>query len=175
MNIFLNNPYVLLEKLDTQCFPVHLEANLNTCLQILSSPDAFENCSVMTISFASILVTTQLLKEDMVSQAIGAIFVGTSGLGKSHLARALGYAACQRGQRVLFLACSTMVNRLVSAEATKDLEREIKKLLAPALCIIDELGYITMSHQDAYSGQIDRLFRRKSIARSDLNRSPIPA
>ena len=56
--------------------------------------------------------------------------------------------------------------------ATKDLEREIKKLLAPALCIIDELGYITMSHQDAYSGQIDRLFRRKSIARSDLNRSP---
>jgi DNA replication protein DnaC len=63
--------------------------------------------------------------------------------------RALGYAACQRGQRVLFLPCTTMLNRLVAADATKDLERAIKNLLSPALLLIDELAYITMSPAEA--------------------------
>jgi DNA replication protein DnaC len=91
----------------------------------------------------------QLMDADHVQQAVGAIFAGSSGLGKTHLARALGYAACQRGYRVLFLPCATMLNRLVSAQATKDLEREVKKLVSPHLLIIDELAYVTMSHEEA--------------------------
>lgn len=91
----------------------------------------------------------QLLEADHVCQGVGAIFLGNSGLGKTHLARALGYAACQRGHRVLFIPCATMLNRLVTAEATKDLEHTIKKLVGPALLIIDELAYITMSHDEA--------------------------
>jgi DNA replication protein DnaC len=91
----------------------------------------------------------QLLEAGPVEQAIGATFVGNSGLGKTHLARALGYGACQRGHRVLFVTCSTMLNRLVAAEATKNLEREVKRLEAQALLIIDELAYVTMSHQEA--------------------------
>ena len=91
----------------------------------------------------------QLFHTDIITQGIGAIFVGNSGLGKTHLARALGYATCQRAQRVLFLSCSCLLNRLVTAEVTKDLEREIKKLLTPALLIIDELGYLALSHQEA--------------------------
>jgi DNA replication protein DnaC len=91
----------------------------------------------------------RLLQADHVAQGLGAIFVGNSGLGKTHLARALGYAACQRGQRVLFLPCTTLLNRLVAADATKDLERTIKNLLSPALLLIDELAYITMSQAEA--------------------------
>jgi len=91
----------------------------------------------------------RLVQADHVAQGLGAIFVGNSGLGKTHLARALGYAACQRGQRVLFLPCTTMLNRLVAADATKDLERAIKNLLSPALLLIDELAYITMSQAEA--------------------------
>jgi DNA replication protein DnaC len=91
----------------------------------------------------------QMIHADHVKQDVGAIFVGNSGLGKTHLARALGYAACQRQHRVLFLPCSTLLNRLVTAEATKDLGREIKKLEAPSLLIIDEVAYMTMSHDEA--------------------------
>lgn len=91
----------------------------------------------------------QLLHADPVAQGVGAVFVGNSGLGKTHLARALGYAACQRTHRVLFLPCSTLLNRLVTAEATKDLEREIRKMQNPALLVIDELAYLTMSHDEA--------------------------
>ena len=91
----------------------------------------------------------QLLEADHVQQGVGAVFVGNAGLGKTHLARALGYSACQRGYRTLFLPCATLLNRLVSAEATKDIEREVKKLVLPSLLVIDELAYLTMSHEEA--------------------------
>ena len=91
----------------------------------------------------------QLLSAGPVEQGIGAAFVGNSGLGKTHLARALGYAACQRGQRVLFIPCATLLNRLVAAEAIKNLDREVKRYELQSLLIIDELAYLTMSHQEA--------------------------
>jgi len=91
----------------------------------------------------------QLLQADPVAKDVGATFVGNSGLGKTHLARALGYAACQRRHKVLFIPCATLLNRLVLADTTKDLGREVKKLVSPALLIIDELAYLTMSHQEA--------------------------
>lgn len=91
----------------------------------------------------------ELLSADAVTQDISAVFVGNAGLGKTHLARALGYRACQATHSVLFIPCSTLLNRLVSAEAVKDLEREVKKLVSPALLIIDELAYLEMSHQEA--------------------------
>ena len=91
----------------------------------------------------------RLLEADHVSQGVGAVFVGNSGLGKTHLARALGYAACQRGQRVLFLTSTSLLNRLVAADATKNLERAIKTLLSPRLLIVDELAYVTLSQEEA--------------------------
>ncbi len=91
----------------------------------------------------------QLLGADMVTQNFSAVFVGNAGLGKTHLARALGFNACQRGQRVLFVPCASLLNQLVSSEAAKELERAVKKLTSPALLIIDELAYLTMSEQEA--------------------------
>lgn len=91
----------------------------------------------------------QLIEAGPVEQAIGAAFVGNSGLGKTHLARALGYAACQRGHRVLFTPCATLLNRLVAADVTKTLDREVKRLELQSLLIIDELAYLTMSHEEA--------------------------
>lgn len=91
----------------------------------------------------------ELLHADPVAQGVGAVLIGNSGLGKTHLARALGYAACQRGHRVLFTPCATLLNRLVAAEASKELGRQVNKYESPALLVIDELAYLTMSHQEA--------------------------
>jgi DNA replication protein DnaC len=91
----------------------------------------------------------RLIHADLVEQGVGTVLVGSSGLGKTHLARALGYATCQRGKRVLFKPCSTILNDLITAEATKDLNREIQKLVSPALLLIDELAYLSMSHEEA--------------------------
>ena len=91
----------------------------------------------------------QLLNAGPVEKAVGAIFLGNAGLGKTHLARALGYAACQRGHKVLFIPCATLLNRLVAADVSKILHRQVKYFESQSLLIIDELGYLTMSHQEA--------------------------
>jgi DNA replication protein DnaC len=83
----------------------------------------------------------ELIRQEQIPRAV---FVGNTGLGKTHLARALGYAACQAGQSVYFTRASTIVNALASAKATHDLENELKKYRRPQLLIIDELGYVTM-------------------------------
>lgn len=77
-----------------------------------------------------------------------AVLVGTTGLGKTHLARALGYAACQAGFSVLFTKASQIVNDLATAKSLHNLEREIKKFRKPSLLIIDELGYVSMGAEE---------------------------
>lgn len=73
-----------------------------------------------------------------------AVFVGNTGLGKTHLGRALGFAACQAGFSVLFTRASQIVNDLATAKAIHNLERELRKYRKPQLLIVDELGYVTM-------------------------------
>lgn len=90
-----------------------------------------------------------LIEANVVEKNIGAVFVGGSGLGKTHLARALGYRMCQRGERVLFTTCSDMLNRLVAAEATKSLATAVKKYESPGLLLIDELGYLSLGQSEA--------------------------
>ena len=76
-----------------------------------------------------------------------AVFTGNAGLGKTHLARALGYAACQKGISVLFLTAAEMVNHLSHAQKAFNLESELNKYRRPQVLIIDELGYVQLDAQ----------------------------
>ena len=76
-----------------------------------------------------------------------AVFTGNAGLGKTHLARALGYGACQKGLSVLFLTAAEMVNHLAHAQKTFNLEQELNKYRRPQVLIIDELGYVALDTQ----------------------------
>ena len=76
-----------------------------------------------------------------------AVFTGNAGLGKTHLARALGYGACQRGLTVLFVTAAEMVNHLGHAQKTYSLEQELNKFRKPQVLIIDELGYVSLDTQ----------------------------
>ncbi len=76
-----------------------------------------------------------------------AVFTGKAGTGKTHLARALGYAACQKGLSVLFLTAAEMVNHLQHAQQTYSLEIELNKYRRPQVLIIDELGYVALDTQ----------------------------
>jgi DNA replication protein DnaC len=92
-----------------------------------------------------------------------AVFTGTAGLGKTHLARALGYGACQKGLSVLFVTCSEMVNQLAYAQKTFKLESELNKYRRPQVLIIDELGYVSLDTQSS------NLFFQVISARHDTN------
>src|SRR5258708_23498322 len=65
-------------------------------------------------------------------------------MGKSHLATALGHAACLRGHSVLFAAAIDVVNRLSAAASNRQLAREIKRYQGPRILLIDELGYLPL-------------------------------
>lgn len=78
-----------------------------------------------------------------------AVFTGNAGLGKTHLARALGYAACQKGLSVVFVTAAEMVNHLMHAQKTFNLEQELSKYRRPQVLIIDELGYVSLDTQSS--------------------------
>ena len=91
----------------------------------------------------------RLLEANFVAEGMGAVFCGSTGLGKTHLAKALGYKVCQRNQWVLYQPTSQVLNTLCAAQAAKDLEGALRKYVSPSLLILDELGYMTLSPQEA--------------------------
>jgi len=77
------------------------------------------------------------------------IFVGGVGLGKSHLATALGYNSCLEGYPVLFATAIDVINTLTAAQSAGRLKQEIRKYTKPALLILDELGYLPIDKTGA--------------------------
>ena len=77
------------------------------------------------------------------------MFVGGVGLGKSHLAIALGHAACLKGHSVLFTTAVEAINALTAAQGQSRLKAELKKFLAPSLLVCDELGYLPIDKNGA--------------------------
>jgi DNA replication protein DnaC len=77
------------------------------------------------------------------------IFLGGVGLGKTHLATALGYASCLQGYSVLFASAIDVINTLAAAKNAGRLKAELKKYTKPALLILDELGYLPIDKAGA--------------------------
>jgi len=67
------------------------------------------------------------------------LFLGPPGVGKSHLAVALGMKACEQGVRTLFVTATALITTLGKALAESKLEDRLKLLSQPQLLIIDEL------------------------------------
>lgn len=77
------------------------------------------------------------------------IFLGGVGLGKTHLASALGYAACLKGHSVVFATAIDVINTLTAAQLAGRLKQELKKYTKPELLILDELGYLPIDKAGA--------------------------
>jgi DNA replication protein DnaC len=77
------------------------------------------------------------------------IYLGGVGVGKTHLATALGYTACLQGYAVLFASAIDVINTLAAAKSAGRLKPELKKYTKPALLILDELGYLPIDKSGA--------------------------
>ena len=77
------------------------------------------------------------------------VFIGGVGLGKTHLASALGYQACLKGHTVLFASAIDTINNLIAAQNSGALKSELKKYLRPSLLVLDELGYLPIDKTGA--------------------------
>jgi DNA replication protein DnaC len=83
-----------------------------------------------------------LFRLEFIKDHINVILLGGVGLGKTHLATALGHTACLRGYTVLHTTAIDVINSLSVAQSTGRLQTELKKYLKPSLLILDELGYL---------------------------------
>ncbi len=90
-----------------------------------------------------------LFRLDFVADKANVIMLGSVGLGKTHLATAIGYNACLRGYSVLFSTAVDVINTLTVAQSAGQLKNGLKKYLKPSLLILDELGYLPIDKRGA--------------------------
>jgi DNA replication protein DnaC len=84
-----------------------------------------------------------------VDDAENALFVGSPGVGKTHLAVAIGIEAVKAGREVRFCDCARLVEDLKDASARGILKKRLQYYAHSKLLIIDELGYLDIDEQGA--------------------------
>jgi DNA replication protein DnaC len=106
-----------------------------------------------------------------IEERFNCCMVGNSGTGKTHLAIALGLAACRQGWRVRFFTAAELVNRLEEAQKQYQLDRFLDQLTRADLLICDELGYLSFSRVGAellFQVFADRYERKSLLLTSNL-------
>jgi len=100
------------------------------------------------------------------------VFYGNSGVGKTHLATAIGITAAQNRNSTYFIKCSELMETLHKAQLEGKLFERIKKFCGYKLLIIDELGYLPISKEDSklFFQLIDRRYEKNStIITTNIN------
>ena len=88
------------------------------------------------------ILIQNLFRLDFVAKNANVVFISGTGLGKSHLMTALGYAACMQGHSVLFTGAIDIINTLAAAQATGSIKSALNYYTRPRVLCIDELGYL---------------------------------
>jgi DNA replication protein DnaC len=91
----------------------------------------------------------ELVKGEYLDRRENVLFVGPSGTGKSHLATALGMAACAQGRKVRFFRVTELITLLLEAKEERQLLRLRHQMGKLDLLILDELGYVPASKAGA--------------------------
>ncbi len=117
-------------RLKSACFPNH------------KTLDAFDFKAQPSLN--KVLIT-ELMRGEYIDKRENILLVGNSGTGKTHVATALGIAACGHGRRVRFFQVTELITQLMEAREERVLMRLRKQLSKLDLLILDELGYVPAS------------------------------
>ena len=112
----------------------------------VKSLDTFDFLAIPSVNKALMM---ELARCEYVERRENVIAVGNSGTGKTHIALGLGLAACQRGMSVGFTTAAGLVHELMEARDERRLMNLQRQLSRLSLLIIDELGFVPLSHTGA--------------------------
>jgi DNA replication protein DnaC len=117
------------------------------------------------------LKVLELARGEWIAQRGNVCLLGSPGTGKTHLAVALGLAACRLGRRVRFYTAAALVTRLEEAQKQYQLDKALAQLERVELLICDELGYLSFSRAGAellFQVFSERYERRSLLVTSNL-------
>lgn len=89
----------------------------------------------------------RLLDLDFLQKGTNVVLIGNPGVGKTYLAKVIGWRACQANHGVLFTTAMDMLNQLNASQVDHSLVRKMRAYTEPALLIVDELGYLALDQQ----------------------------
>ena len=130
--------------------------------------DTFDFAAVPHLSKPKVL---ELARGEWIEQRSNVCLLGSPGTGKTHVATALGLAACRQGKRVRFFTAAALVTQLEEAQKRYQLDRLLAQLDRADLLICDELGYLSFSRSGAellFQVFADRYERRSLLVTSNL-------
>ncbi len=101
---------------------------------VVKSLDSFDFLAIPSLNKTLVL---ELARCEFLTRRENVLLLGNSGTGKTHIALALGLAACQRGHRVRFTTTAALVSELIEARDEKKLLRFQKQIASYELLIVD--------------------------------------
>jgi DNA replication protein DnaC len=113
---------------------------------VVKSLDSFDFLAIPSLNK---LLVLELARGEFIDRRECVLALGNSGTGKTHVALAIGLAACQKGYRVRFTTAASLVHELMEARDEKRLLRFQKHLASFELLIVDELGFVPLSKTGA--------------------------
>lgn len=113
----------------------------------------------------------ELAEGDFLAEATNVLAFGLPGVGKSHAMCAIGHALVDRGHAVLFMPTYSLVQELLAAKRNLELPRALRKLDHYAVLLLDDVGYIQQSPEEAeilFTLLAERYERRSVLITSNL-------
>ena len=132
---------------------------------------SFDTFDFTAIPSLNKMLVLELGRCEFILRRENIIALGNSGTGKTHVALALGLAACQKGFTVAFTTAASLVNQLTEARDERRLLKLQRDLQAVKLLIVDELGYVPLSASGAellFEAFSQRYERGSTIVTSNL-------
>jgi len=170
-------PYENKEQFLSSVFAAEIEARTENRIRRALKRAGFEQTKTLdTFEWDVVTLpaktTPEMLTElDFIERKECVILMGDVGLGKTHLATALGIQACMQGKNVRFFRTADLASRLLEKHAAGTLTRFMRELAKCDLLILDELGYVPLHRHGAemlFNVVADCYERRSVIVTTNL-------
>ena len=106
---------------------------------VIKTLDTFEFASQPSLNET---LVRELMRGQYISEHQNVLIVGNAGTGKTHLAMALGFAACAQGRKTRFWTVTQLVRQLLETREERSLQRQLTQIERHDLLVLDELGYV---------------------------------